>query len=136
MKKILLLLAFAGTFVCSAFESNAQGGQVYTLTQSGDTVTNTETEYLTMTVSSNWETLTFQYVAVKLSGTVAGTATLQGSLDGTYWIDIDTFTNTNVATQTFATYLTPAKFKYYRLKCTGTGTMAARVYAYMRPSIY
>ncbi len=129
MKKFLLL-ACMGLGLAFAMPQNA-GAQVYTLAQSGDTVTNAETEYLTISVKQSYSVLSFQYVAVKLSGTVAGTATLQASLDGSNWIDLDTLTNTNVATQTFFSYVTPNKYYYYRFACTGTGTMAARVYVYM-----
>lgn len=128
MKKFLLVaVAFVG-MTCFAPKANAQ---VYTMEHSGDTVTNAETETLTLTVKGAYDVLTFQYVCVKQSGTVAGTATLQGSLDGSNWIAIDTVTNTNVATQTFAMFDNPDKYVYYRVVCTGTGTMAARVYCYV-----
>jgi hypothetical protein len=128
MKKILLLSAMC--FGLAAFAPQAKA-QIYTMAQSGDTVTNTETETLTLTVKGAYDILTFQYVCVKLSGTVAGTAILQGSLDGTNFIAIDTVTNTNVATQTFAMFDNPDKYVYYRVVCTGSGTMAARVYVYV-----
>jgi hypothetical protein len=129
MKKFLLL-TFLGLGLAFAMPQNA-GAQVYTLAQSGDTVTNAETEYLTISVKQSYSVLSFQYVAVKLSGTVAGTATLQASLDNSNWVNLDTLTNTDVATQTFFSFVTPNKYYYYRFKCTGTDTMAARVYVYM-----
>lgn len=133
MKKFILLSMFMiGMFV----NVNAQNPDVQTLAQSGDTVTNTETEYLTVTIRENYEQVVFQYVCNKLSGTVAGTATLQASLNNSNWIDLDTLTNTNVSAQTFffdVTTTTPNKYKYYRVVCTGSGTMAARVYCYALP---
>lgn len=132
MKKILLLSFLA---LGAMFAPKAEA-QVYTMAHSGDTVTNAETEYLTLTIKGGYDIVAIQYVAVKLSGTVAGTATLQGSLDGSNWIDIDTVTNTNVAAQTFDLSIAPNKWLYYRIACVGTGTMAARVYAYVLPRQY
>jgi hypothetical protein len=132
MKNFLFaLLATVCTF--ASFNADAQ---VYSMAHNGDTVTNTETEYLTLTVKNSYDVVTFQYVCNKLSGTVAGTATLQASLDGTNFIDLDTLTNTNVSTQTFffdTDVSSPNKYLYYRVKCTGVGTMAARVYVYVLP---
>lgn len=135
MKKILFLGLAIGALFCAA--PNTAKAQVYPMAQSGDTVTNAETETLTLTINNSYHQVTFQYVCVKLSGTVAGTATLQGSLDNTYWIPLDTVTNTNVASQTFKMAETAGnQFKYYRVVCTGTGTMAARVYVYVKPMNY
>jgi hypothetical protein len=128
MKKLLLLICLT----VGITSAQAQSPAVQTMAHSGDTVTNTETEYLTATLTGNYTSVTFQYVASKLSGTVAGTAILQASLDGTNYIDLDTITNTNVTTNTdFFTFSTNNKYKYYRINCTGSGTMAARVYCYV-----
>ena len=130
MKKIIFIFAFA----LVGMTSYAQTPAVQTMAHSGDTVTNTETEDLTITLTGNYESVTFQYVANKISGTVGGTAVLAGSLDGTNFIPIDTVTNTNVSTQTFKfNFTTRNIWKYYRVRCTGTGTMAARVYCYVLP---
>lgn len=137
MKKILFLALGIGALCCATPNNTYAQSSVYTMEHSGDTVTNAETETLTLTVLNSYHLVTFQYVCVKLSGTVAGTATLQGSLDNSTWIPIDTLTNTDVASQTFALYETAgARFKFYRVVCTGTGTMAARVYVYVLPRNY
>lgn len=131
MKKLILC-----SLLCIGLMSGAmsQSPAVQTMAQSGDTVTNTETEYLTLTITGDYSTVTFQYVCNELSGTTAGTATLQASLNGSNWIALDTVTNTDVASQTFKLdFPTRNVWKFYRLKCTGSGTMAARVYCYVLP---
>lgn len=100
-----------------------------------DTVTNTATRPLsTIKMTPTTATSTVVWVAVtKISGTVGGTITLQGSLDGTNWKAINTpDTQTAVATVTATdatnTYhwrLSGCPFQYYRVSWTGTGTMAA-----------
>lgn len=103
-----------------------------------DTVTNTGTNYLTnkFLVSGIAQTVTIQWVAVKLSGTVAGTVTLQGSLDGLNFVTLTanktadnitytTFTATDVASQSTAWVVKYNVFPWYRVTWTGAGTMAA-----------
>ena len=100
-----------------------------------DTVTNTGTAYLgTVSLKRMPVVTTTVLVAVtKISGTVGGVITLQGSLDGTVWQALNT-PNTATALATFtasngsANYhwvITGSPFKYYRVSWTGTGTMAA-----------
>jgi len=106
---------------------------VYSLTS--DTVTNTGTVYLgTVRLEPAAATTTTIWVAVtKISGTVGGTITLQGSLDGTnykalYAINSATalaaFTATD-ASNTYHWILTGSPMTYYRVSWTGTGTMSA-----------
>lgn len=100
-----------------------------------DTVTNTGTAYVsTLTaLSKHVEQTTIQVVVTKISGTVGGTISLQGSLDGTNFKAIPTEeTATALATITAAdassTYhwrLKGNPFRYYRVSWTGTGTMSA-----------
>lgn len=75
-----------------------------------------------------------QIIANKTSGTVAGTITLMGSLDGVNWkaatiteasTALNTYTATDVASQTFIWRLTGAPYLYYEVSWTGTGTMVA-----------
>ena len=103
-----------------------------------DTVTNTGTNFLTnkLIVGGGAQSVTIQWTAVKLSGTVAGTVTLLGSLDGLNFtaitgnnsignITYSTFTATDVATQTKTWVLQNNPFPWYRVSWTGSGTMAA-----------
>lgn len=103
-----------------------------------DTVTNAATNYLTnkFLVSGAAQSVTIQWTAVKLSGTIAGTLTLLGSLDGLNFtaitgnntignITVSTFTPTDVATQTKTWVLQNNPFPWYRVSWAGVGTMAA-----------
>jgi len=103
-----------------------------------DTVTNTGTNYLTnrYVASGAAYSVAVQWTAVKLSGTVAGTVTLQGSLDGLNYVaitgnatventTISTFTATDVASQTKVWVIKNNPYPWYRVSWTGAGTMAA-----------
>lgn len=140
MKKFALL--FVALVAFAAFESKAQ---VYSLLSpysfTSDTVANTGTAYLsTVAVSPAPAVTTTIWVAVtKISGTVGGTITLQGSLDGTNWKAVNTpNTATALATitatdasNTYHWIISGSPFRYYRVSWTGTGTMSASFTAQM-----
>lgn len=112
-----------------------------------DTVTNTGTNYVSLLVQNWYEVMTFQANITKISGTIAGTITLQGSNDGTNYVTIPTTyiassahtpyvvggaataSPTNVTSQSFLFTLVASPFQYYRLSYTGSGTMAAKLSA-------
>lgn len=124
MKNIIamLLLVLLGAFVMPT-ETKAQ---LVTLSVSAadDTLTNTQTGNLTLTANSPRDVITFELKVVRVSGTAAGTAKLQGSLDGTTWYDIGSaFTITNTATQSNVWTVTPSNFIYYRVNVAASGTM-------------
>lgn len=123
-------------FLTISFDASAQTFDFkspYSLTS--DTVTNTATVFLTTPkISPAAATSTTIWIAVtKISGTVGGTITLQGSLDGTNWkamntVDTQTALATITATDASNTYhyrLAGSPFLYYRVSWTGTGTMSA-----------
>ena len=87
------------------------------------------------TITGSYTNVAFQVVATKISGTVAGTAILQASLDGTNYhsVGVDTLTLTNVATNAHLWSAAPNKYKYWRVKVTGSGTMSASVNGYAFP---
>lgn len=100
-----------------------------------DTVTNTGTAYVSsVAISPAPATTTTIWVYVtKISGTVGGTITLQGSIDGTNWkalyalntaTALATFTATD-ATNTYHWIISGSPMPYYRVSWTGTGTMSA-----------
>lgn len=102
---------------------------------SSDTTVNTGTSYLQLKNSGVAQTVTVQFNATKISGTVAGTVTLMGSLDGTNFkaltqqevsTAIPTFTATDVATQSNIWVIKNNPYQYYRVSWTGTGTMSAK----------
>jgi hypothetical protein len=104
-----------------------------------DTVTNTGTGYVsTRLLERRPHTSELIVVTVtKISGTVGGTITLQGSQDGTTYKalntnDTQTALATITATDATNTYhwrLLGGGFNYYRVTWTGTGTMSATIAA-------
>jgi hypothetical protein len=105
---------------------------VYSLTR--DTVTNTATIFLTSPrMAGTKDMATIQVNVTKISGTVGGTISLLGSLDGTNFKALNTAeTQTALATVTatdasnvYHWRLNGNPFLYYRVSWTGTGTMAA-----------
>ncbi len=133
--KNLLSLVF---LFCLSFGVMAQTS----MTVSGSPVTNTGTGTATATIANSYETVTIQAIFTKTSGTLAGTATLQVSLDGTVYITAptqvtvagaSTYTVTDVASQSISFIINKAPYKYYRVSWTGTGTMVGTIAAYILP---
>ncbi len=134
MKKYIFILAA----LLIGFSTHAQ---LQTLkqadnTKSLDTVTNTATAYVSTInkVAGSTSASTTVWVTVtKISGTVAGTISLLGSIDGTNYKAMNT-PNTQTAlatitatdaTNTYHWNLSGSPFTYYRVSWTGAGTMAA-----------
>lgn len=134
MKNLLSIL-----FVfCLSFGLKAQ----VAMTIAGSPVTNTGTGTATATITNSYETATIQAVFTKTSGTLAGTATLQASLDGTNYATVATaatvagaatYTVTDVASQSVIFIVNKAPYKYYRVSWTGTGTMVGTISATILP---
>lgn len=129
--KNLLSIVF---LFCLSFTLKAQ----VAMTVSGSPVTNTGTATATATINSSYETVSIQAIFTKTSGTLAGTATLQASLDGTNYATVATqatvagaatYTVTDVASQSVIFIINKAPYKYYRVSWTGTGTMVGTVSA-------
>lgn len=137
MKKLFI---FALLFV--ALGAAAQP-TVYTLKKhfadqdvSLDTVTNTGTNYLgnLIPISGARTSVTVIVTITKVSGTVAGTMTLQGSYDGTVFFALNApESQTALATKAQADasgvyhwWLKANPFPYYRLSTVGTGAMVAK----------
>lgn len=134
MKKLILFTLFA----VAAISVQAQ---VYTLNSVVDgsgittaTVTNTGTGVLMAKAPSKGPgtSTTVQIVATETSGTTAGTITLNGSNDGVNWkaatiaeasTALNTYTATDLGSQTFIWRLTGAPYLYYQVSWTGSGTM-------------
>lgn len=101
-----------------------------------DTVSNTGTETWTLKVPAYQKTVAVQFKATKINGTVAGTVTLQCSLNGTDYFaypSASTFTATDVASQTTGWRIDNSAFLYYRVSWTGSGTMSASGRAWILP---
>lgn len=135
MKKILLILA-ASALLFSG-EIKAQAVQM----TGSDTVVNAATVNLDLKTNNAYNNVSFQLVTTKLTGTVAGTAKLQASNDGTNWLTIntagaDTATITNVAAFSYFWNEAPNHYLYYRLNIVGSGTSTYIVRAYVMPRKY
>jgi len=107
-----------------------------TLGLNSDTVVNAATEYVSLRVQNWYVTTTIQAVVTKISGTVGGTVTLQGSNDGTNFVTVNTsyilggsatLTALNQTTTSRMFVLTGSPYATYRLSYTGTGTMSASI---------
>lgn len=98
-----------------------------------DTVTNAGINFVYATSLNSQSNLSVQPVITKISGTIAGTYYLQGSLDGVNYLSIvgDSTVATNVTTNTKVWFLATKYFKYYRIGYTGTGTMSGTLRGYI-----
>lgn len=137
MKKLLLLFA-----LLSFIGLGSVSAQSFDMVGNGVTVTNTATVACSLKVSNQYTSVTVQAVFAKTSGTLAGTATLQGSIDGLSWETVptslvagaaSTYTVTDLATQAKSFVITGSPFLYYRLSWTGTGTMVGTLTGYVFP---
>lgn len=120
MKRILLLTAFIATAALATQECKAQLLKTYTPVK--DTCVNADTTVIRLDGVTS-EVVAFHVKAEKVSGTVAGTATLQGSNDGTNWTAVGSaFTLTNIAHN--QTVYEPAKLSWmqYRVQVITSGT--------------
>lgn len=136
MKKLLSIIALSLFMFVGVFAQTAP----VTMTTTGSPVTNTGTATSTTTVTDTYKQISIQAVFTKTSGTLAGTATLQGSLDGTNYLTVPTavtvagaatYTVTDVASQSVIFIINNAPYKYYRVSWTGTGTMIGTLASYL-----
>lgn len=141
MKKFLsIVFCFAMLFSFSNVFAQSKA-----MTGNGVVVTNTATVACSLQVVNSANTVTIQAVFTKTSGTLAGTATLQGSIDGVTWETIptslvagaaSTYTVTDLASQGKTFVITGSPFLYYKISWTGTGTMVGSVAAFVLPRNY
>ena len=118
-----------------------------------DTITNTGSGQVVLQVKGNYNTISIQAIATKLSGTNGGTITLQGSNDGTNYVTVSTgylmdvttsspYAISGGATLTVLNQTTTTKiftvignpYAYYRLNHTGTGTMSSKLSGLLMPN--
>ncbi len=138
MKKLFSLL------IVFAFLSLGAFAQSKAMTGNGVIVTNTATVACSLQVVNAANTVSIQAIIAKTSGTLAGTITLQGSIDGVTWETADTsmvsgavtYTVTNVASQGKIFVITGSPYLYYKLSWTGTGTMVGTLSGYVLPRNY
>ncbi len=131
MKKILSILLVAG-----AFTALPMFAQTVTMTGTGDTITNAGTDFVVKQVQGTYKNVSVQAVFTKVGGTVAGTAILYGSIDGTNYVQLntDTLSMTNVTTNTKIWVVTNNNYMYYKIVYLGSGSMSGIVKGYLFPS--
>ena len=108
--------------------------QVTTMTGSGDTITNTGNDYVLANVLATYETVTLQAKLTKLTGNVATVfAYLQGSVDGTNFVNLntDTLDCTDQTTNTKCWVVGGSSYLWYKIVFDGGGTQTSRVYGYL-----
>ncbi|MDP1763067.1 MAG: hypothetical protein Q8L07_04200 [Sediminibacterium sp.] len=128
MRKYLLLTLIS---LAATFSLRAQSNQ---LTPAIDTSTNAQTRYIVTGVQNGqYQTFSIQFVKDSVSGTVAGYALIQASIDNSHWKDVntDTFTFTNTGSQNYLWDLTKNKYLYYRIKVVTTGTQVSTNKGYL-----
>ena len=156
MKRIIFLLAFIALGITSSFGQargtygtiqpyNSLTGTLYgihsgTVTAvSTDTLTDVDTGYVRVTFANNYD-MVFDFVVTKLSGTVGGTALLQGTIDGVNWHTITGATDfcagcqgasatiTNTAGSKHYQWIVPVNalpYPTYQVQIISSGTMTA-----------
>lgn len=114
----------------------AQTNPATNMVATQDTVINGGTTSHVKLLQAHYQTVTVAVRITKVSGTVGGSAALQGSIDGTNYFAISGASNltlTDVASQGTLWVTTSAPYSYYRVLTTGTGTMRATVSAKILP---
>jgi len=125
MKKLFALLLVLVTLAAFSTETNAQAS---VLVSSSDTLTNADTVNIALpTATGGYYAVAIQGTVSKVSGTVSGTAIIQGSLDGSNWQNIgtDTLTFTDQTTNFKIWALTPSVYQYHRVRFISAGTVVA-----------
>ncbi len=127
MKKIIILSFFLAMSVIGFSQTSA-----FSQTASNPTgaILNTSVDTMSLTTIRDYESAGVQVVVTKATGTMAGTAILYGSLNGTNYVSTgDTLTLANSTTNTTIWTKTAPVWKYYRILVGGattvTGTCAA-----------
>lgn len=138
MKKFLFILTvFALTLSATVLPTQKTEAQQSFISQYGNTIDTSFTGFLTKNltlttqVPSTYNIVEIVFTATKISGTVAGTATVQESIDGTLWCTAPGTTAYTITdgTQTTGFKITNYGAKYIRLQVVGSGTMSAQIKA-------
>lgn len=133
MKKLLFLFAIVAFSISVQAQSAPQLLTTTSYGNSLDTVTNAGTKSTYSKTVKNWfygATVNAHVIVTKISGTVGGSISLQGSMDGTNWTNCETATTATDATNNYF-ISTTKRYYYYRVSWTGTGTMSASFKTYL-----
>jgi hypothetical protein len=123
MKRILFALLTLFAF---------NGGAQSLMTGSPATITNATPISVVKEVKGVAKSVTIQFVVTKATGTIAGKATVQGSLNGTNYVNLDSMTLTDVATNSQVTEFANNPYRYYRVLVVGSGTMTGTLSGYIQ----
>lgn len=127
MGKLFAMAFLAASFtLCAAPRAEAQIQANPRLTGTAvDTLTNAAADTVYLTVQGPKSTVTFQYNIAKISGTVAGTIKLYGSIDaGANWKEINSHTITDASV--IAGYaINYNAYTKYRIIVTTSGTQVS-----------
>jgi environmental stress-induced protein Ves len=126
MKPFIALLLIFSLALFASPPAHSQS----TMTASKNILTNADTSTHQLDLAgqiNNFEVITVQVIGTKTSGTVAGTAVLTGSLDGTNYFAVgaDTLTLANVATNSKVWQVDKSRYRYYRVKVITSGTQVS-----------
>lgn len=125
MKYLLSVLLLIAVTAFTAPQINAQAS---VLVPSTATLTNAQTVYIDLPqATGGYYAVGIQAIVTKVSGTVAGSAIIEGSLDGTNYVTIGstTLTFADVAVNTIVWAITPSVYQYHRVKFVSSGTVVA-----------
>lgn len=117
-------------FIVILFAAISLHAQPFTLSKTA--LTNADTATAILQIKAGVRAASVQLDVTKVSGTVAGTCVLKGSIDGTYYqtIGSDTYTIANVAAQHHIWDLTNTiSYKYYELYILTSGNTACTIAA-------
>lgn len=124
MKKLLSIIVLLLCFVASEAQSY--------IIPAPDTLKNANSQIMVWdgTSSTAYKQVNFEITATKVSGTVGGKCLIEVSDTGTNWVkhgSADSLVLTNSATnfKIISAAESALKYRKYRVRCTGTGTMAA-----------
>jgi phosphate/sulfate permease len=120
MRKLLIIAIFS--VLGAMFTQQAEAQILRTKIPTQDSCVDADTITVDVSPTSN-AAVAFHLGATKVSGTVAGSATLQGSLDGTNWVDVGSAVNFTDVAYNLATF-EPTKLSYvkYRIQVITSGT--------------
>lgn len=123
MKKFLFVAVLAlASCVVHAQAPSSYNGKLTGAAQ--DTLTNSAADTLTLSVKGEKNAVTFQYNITKISGTVAGTIKVYGSIDETKYALLNTYTLTDASA--IASYsMSYNGYSKYRLIIATTGSQAS-----------
>lgn len=133
MKKILFLTVAFLIGLLAFTNTNAQSYSSFNGKIGDSTFTNVTTASYSISVTGPKHAVTFVYTVTKTSGTVAGTITLFGSLDGTNYVTLDTktLTDANAVLSTSYSYNGYSKYKI-TIAQSGTSVTNYKVQALYR----